>query len=61
MKDNGAKTIKLDKVQGFIQTTADMMAHGLTVKKNGKGSFTSAAGIIQTGDWFKGDIVKLSI
>ena len=28
MKDNGAKTNKMDKVQVFIQTTADMLALG---------------------------------
>ena len=36
MKDNGAKTIKMDKVQGFIQTKADMLALGLTVKNTAR-------------------------
>ena len=36
MKDNGAKTNAMVKAQGFIQTTADMLALGLTVKNTAR-------------------------
>ena len=36
MKDNGAKTNAMVKAQGFIQTKADMLALGLTVKNTAR-------------------------